>query len=285
VDEVEPFDAVDLPDRSHLLDDPLGRLEAIAPAEKVVRRAKRAGKRAPASDLERRRAAILQLGVEVKSRHGQLVQVQHDRSVRVSNDLPSSPERDSRNEVQPAVPGESAQQLGECFFGLASHNEVHKTEGPQRLDIDHRGLRAAQDDGGLRVRVLHLPGDPDGERIRAADRAEPENTARLGLQLAGDKGAKIDPLFRASKILVIQPVQIDDPGYNSALFEHGGQGQDADGGMFRNQTNAFVLCQLPVFQIGCRWGTDQADSAFRRRLRHRCGPARLAYSQWLCSTN
>src|ERR1035437_413909 len=58
VDECELFDAVDLPDRSHLLNAPLGRLEAKAPAEKVVGRAKRAGKRAAASELERHGAAI-----------------------------------------------------------------------------------------------------------------------------------------------------------------------------------------------------------------------------------
>ena len=248
-----------------------GRLEAKAPAEKVVGRAKRAGKRAAASDLERHRAAILQLGVEVKGRHGQFVQVQDDRSVPVSDDLASPPERNSEMRSNRPSPARALRSRGNVSSASPRTMTSRKPKARSvcTSTTEACGLPSTMAASGCACFTSRAIRMVSGYVLQIVPNPKTSNDSNSSLRAAK---AQKSILFSAPRRYSQKPVQVDDPGALSP-FEHGGQRQDADGSLFRNQTNSFALCQLPVFQIGCRWGADQADSAFRRRLRHCCEPS------------
>jgi len=126
------------------------------------------------------------------------------------------------------------------------------------------------------VRALHLPGPIRiGERIRTADSWPNPKTSNGSTPACGRRRRKNRSLFPRPKVLVIQRVEVDYPGYDSPFFEHGGQVKMPIGAVFRDSTNSLDSANSRSSRSVAVGGLIRQDSAFRHRLRHRCGASLL----------
>jgi len=110
---------------------------------------------------------------------------------------------------------------------------------------------------------LDFPGYPEGQWITAAYGAESEYVDGQRLEATGDKAAEVGLPFRVllgSKVLVVQPVEIDDMGTGPRVLEHSGQAQNSYGGVLLDQTDGLVFGHGAILEISHRGWTDEANA-------------------------
>src|SRR5262249_54244400 len=172
VNQLERADAIRLPDPTHLGNHARRAFQPKTATEKIVGRTKRAGERTPAPELQWNVTAEANVREEMKGGEWQGVEVRDQGGVGIADDLAVLPERDAGKRGERPAGGQSVDQIGKRLLRFTADDEVNPREGAHCGDIDDGCLRAAQDHQRLWMRSFDLGGDPNSQRIAAANRTE-----------------------------------------------------------------------------------------------------------------
>ncbi len=146
-------------------------------------------------------------------------------------------------------------QLGQRRVALPADHEVHGRKGGQRLHVRRGGLWTADEDAARGTELLERAGDPQRQRIAAADAPEPVHVGIPPGQLLRRVLRVAAPLASTRDPGGVALVQVDDLRPPAGRLQLGGEHENAE----RHPAGILVPHAGQVAELGDGGGADQAD--------------------------
>ena len=196
----------------------------------------------------------------MERRKRQAIKVFDDWRIEVSHNLISLAVRDAGNAGILPVIRDRIKQSRQSVFSFTTYDEVYEGKLLHALDVDDRCLRAPKHDVGVRMIMLHFPGNPQSQRIAAANGAEAEEIEREVLEVRRSIFAEVSVavlILDRPEPVIVEAIQIQNLRLQASLLEHRRQGQDAKRRMLRDGANGISLGNFRVVKVVGRRRTNK----------------------------